>query len=382
MRQQYLVAVVGAPESGKSVYLATLGHLLGEARVAPGVTTRIVPAQTEALLQKIYSDIADPAANFPAPTPLGGTLQWDVECGVSARGRNFPLMTISYFDAAGEWVRNPVLAGAESELFFGLIDRMDAVLAFVDGNQLAWYLEGHTSPDVFVKDNIAPILRVANRCTGPVHIVVTKWDLLQARYSLGAVRAALLDDSKGHLRRLIEDRKPGSGRWLHSPGRIRLIPVTSLGASFAFVDPDGVVQKRPGKEPDPMNVLVPFTAVLPDLCVRAAEAAEAEQQAAAAARRRESRQNAHDFGTLTVLGLSIPLAGMAMAVTSGLATTSRGIAGLAMMGRLPIGVALATLLPPHLKRVRTDGAAFRYMMKHLVRHLRDFERSFPDSRLV
>jgi hypothetical protein len=382
MKQQYLVAVVGAPESGKSVYLATLGHLLGEARVAPGVTTRIVPAKTEALLQKIYSDIADPAANFPAPTPLGGTLQWDVECGVSARGRNFPLMTISYFDAAGEWVRNPVLGGAESELFFGLIDRLDAVLAFVDGNQLAWYLEGHTSSAVFVKDNIDPILRVANRCTGPVHIVVTKWDLLQSRYSLGAVRAALLDDSKGHLRRLIDDRKSGAGRWLHSPGRIRLIPVTSLGESFAFVNPEGVVQKRPGAEPDPMNVLVPFTAVLPDLCIRAAEAAEADQRAAAATRRLEFRHSPRDFGTLTALDFSIPLAGVAMVVLRGVAGTSRGIAGLVMKGRLPIGVALATLREPALKRVRTDGAAFRYMMKHLVRHLRDFERSFPDSRLV
>lgn len=137
-----MVAVVGPPESGKTVFLSTLSHLLDEDQLAAGLTTRIVPAKVAARLRKTFDQIADPSSGFPAPTPLKEILQWDVECGVSARGQYFPLMLVSYFDAAGEWVRNPTLGTAETDLFFGKIDRPDAVLAFLDGDQLAAHLAG------------------------------------------------------------------------------------------------------------------------------------------------------------------------------------------------------------------------------------------------
>lgn len=379
--EQYLVAVIGAPESGKTVYLATLSHLLGEARLAPGLAAVVRPAMVAARLESTYQRIADPAADFPPPTPLKDITQWDVECGVFARGRTFPLMTISYFDAAGEWVRKPLLDSAESELFHGLIDRIDAVLAFVDGDQLVRHLDGEVVEATFVKENVKPILQVINRCSGPVHIVITKWDLLQGRYSLEDVRASLLGGGHNGMSTMVAGRRSDSGRWLHSLGRVRLIPVTSLG-SFAFIDAQGYVQKRHGMEPAPMNVLVPFAAVLPDLCTRAAEA-EAAERVAAAVRRRESRQDSQNSGwELSAVGFRIPLNGIAMALTSGLAATSSGMVRLVLKGRVPIGVALAMLVEPKLKRVKSRDAAFRYMMKCLIRYLRDFERDFPPSRLA
>lgn len=231
---------------------------------------------------------------------------------------------------------------------------------------------------MFVKQNISPILNVINRCPGPVHIVVTKWDLVESRYALGNVRAALLAH-KG-LRQLVDRRKDGAGRWLHSTGRVRLIPVSSVGSSFVYIDAQGYLRKRPGTEPDPLNVLVPFAAVLPDLCIQAAEEADGATRAAAAARRRESWQR--DIGSFSALGFELPLAGIAMVVSIGLAATSRAMVRLVMKGRVPIGVALAVAVEPRLKRVRSESAAFRYLMKQLARRLHDFERRSPESRLA
>jgi hypothetical protein len=379
---RYLVAVVGPVESGKTVYFATLGHLLGETRMAPGVSAVIRPAHTAARLDAIHQRIADPAAAFPPPTPMQDITRWDVECGVSALGRSFPLMTVTYFDAAGEWFLRPLLDGPQSAEFHGLIEEPDAVLAFVDGEQLGRYLTGRDPEATFVAKNVRPILKVINKCSGPVHIVVTKWDLLRGRHTLDDVRRALLEGADGGLRAMVTDRSAASGRWLHSPGRVRLIPVTSLGA-FAAVDGQGLLRKRPGMAPDPVNVLVPFAAVLPDLCTRAAEAAADAARARAERRRRAQREAGLAAGLeFTAAGLSIPLDGIAMAIAGGLTATSSGIARLVMSGRVPLGVALATLREPRLRKVRSAESAFRYLMQCLVRYLRDFERAHPASRLV
>ena len=68
------------------------------------------------------------------------------------------------------------------------------------------------------------------------------------------------------------------------PGRIRLIPLSSVGLEFAFLDSEGEVRKRANKRPEPYNVDVAFGAVLPDLLARA--------HAVAAQERRRPREDA------------------------------------------------------------------------------------------
>jgi hypothetical protein len=98
----------------------------------------------------------------------------------------------------------------------------------------------------------------------PIHLVLTKWDLVRAP-------DAPADADDGHrLDRAIEAimRYPHvrSLVYVHSREQVvRLIPVSAVGSDFVRLDADGKVAKRPDGELHPTNVDVPLCAVLPDL---------------------------------------------------------------------------------------------------------------------
>jgi|SRR5215470_520221 len=373
--ERYQVAVLGAPDSGKTVYLATLNHLLGEARLAPGLAVTVRPAEVASRFEAIFQQIANPADDgFPAPTSMDNITEWHFECSVFARGKSFPLMTLAYFDAAGEWVRSPIFKSPQSKKFFRPREGTHAVLAFIDGEQVARFVCGKVDERTFMRENVPNSLRRAiNECSGPVHIVVSKWDLLTDELTLAEVKGALLGTQDSWLRDIISDRNAGGGRGPLAPGRVRLIPVTSLG-EFVYVGPDGFIHKKPDMEPMPKNVLVPLAAVLPDLCIRAVEAA--------------ARASAADFrpwwrtGSQEDQSLGMSVVAIAITIAEGLTIASGKLMRLILKGRMPMSVLFAHFRKPRLGAVKTQSAAFRYMMKSLVRYLRQFEIDHPDSRLT
>jgi Double-GTPase 2 len=358
--EEYQVAVVGPPECGKTVYLATLNHVLSRRWIAPGLSAVVKPAIMGSRLAAIYRQIADPRSDFPKATLLSEIHEWRFEFRVAAAGRTYPLMSVKYFDAGGEWWTRPLTDGREADTWHTLIERMDAVLGFLDGDQLGRYLDGSLSESAFYAAAIDWLMPALNECGGPVHIVVTKWDLLQGRYSLQDVQRAM----SRWLHPLADDRPIRGRGHVRRARRVRIIPVTSLG-SFAYLDSRGLVHKRKDAEPAPVNVLIPFAAVLPDLVIEAARVNAREWREQLLQRARENAEASR----LQLFNVSLPI-NFFWAWLAGC---------LAGAGRMPTGLLGS---PPSLARVNGSDDAYRYMQKCLFQKLREFERNWPGSRVA
>jgi hypothetical protein len=106
--------------------------------------------------------------------------------------------------------------------------------------------------EFFLKD-IPAITRIMQYCEAPVHFVISKWDLLEGKYTLGQIRDRLLEILE--FKNLISQLTGNT---------VRLIPVSSVGANFATLLPNGKMQKHSGAIPRPFNVEIPLACVLPD----------------------------------------------------------------------------------------------------------------------
>jgi hypothetical protein len=146
-------------------------------------------------------------------------------------------------------------------------------------------------------------------CSVPCHFVITKWDLL-AGHTREEVEALLMNNSDDTgYKLLMADRSTGR-RKAGEAGRIRIIPVSSVG-EFAELTPQGM-RKVPGRMPMPVNVEVPLIAGLVDVCEIARNIHDEQQR-----RHRESSgsqtagaASGDSGGTITLghLGVKVALA--------------------------------------------------------------------------
>jgi hypothetical protein len=81
--------------------------------------------------------------------------------------------------------------------------------------------------------------------------VISKWDLLEGKHTLGQIRDRLMQIPE--FRKIVESRNT----------IIRLIPVSSVGSNFATLQ-NGKMKKNPGALPHPTHVEVPLACVFPD----------------------------------------------------------------------------------------------------------------------
>jgi hypothetical protein len=122
----------------------------------------------------------------------------------------------------------------------------------------------------FLKEDLARILRRMHGCKVPIHFVISKWDLLENKFSLKQVRDRLLTIPE--FEQVVRSRNS-----VDSP--VRLIPVSSVGAGFATLEPDGSMKKTAGAVPRPFQVEVPVACVLPDaLKAKLSEIAKQREQ--------------------------------------------------------------------------------------------------------
>ncbi|MFM6204868.1 MAG: hypothetical protein ACKPEZ_05620, partial [Planktothrix sp.] len=100
------------------------------------------------------------------------------------------------------------------------------------------------------------MLSLMQKLGKPIQFVISKWDIVQDKYSLQEVLDLLL--SIDEFKNLVQNcQKAGVP--------IRLIPVSAVGKGFATLQPDGSMLKTPGVLPKPFQVELPLACVLPDL---------------------------------------------------------------------------------------------------------------------
>ncbi|MER6131245.1 hypothetical protein [Streptomyces sp. NPDC001815] len=260
------VTVLGPAESGKTVYLASLFRRLAIPRPDLGFHVQLPPEQSTRL-NRIYQQITSPNV-WPDPERRAAIWEWDFACSVrTARNETYSPFSITYLDYSGEHLTEPdgrVEAGAR---VLRRIEESEFLLVLLDGVKVLRFLEG----DLRLMEELVAVFGHMLKSKGIVHFVITKWDVLAAAgHTVQAVMDCLLQhpDFKDTVETLL--RSPGGAKG------VRFIPVSSVGLDFAALGPDGVTMVKKGGFPSPMNVEIPFMAVLMDLF--AAQLKELERQ--------------------------------------------------------------------------------------------------------
>ncbi|ASW57200.1 hypothetical protein [Plantactinospora sp. KBS50] len=290
--EKFRVVALGAQETGKTVFLASMFHTLRTELDDGSFRLRTdLPASAE--LSGIYERLRDPAATWPPGTLPGNSRSFEFTCVGSYEGREYPILTFEYLDYAGEILTGAqVPADAPNQHGRSQVDleqrvqTAHAVFGIVDGQRVIEYLRGERRGVVYIENRILPMVDMMRSALCPAHFILTKWDLFDDVYSgvdencrLQQVRDDVLLKQPA-IRNMINFRRANQRI-------VRLLPVSAIGRHFATIDETGEMRKRADGELRPVNVEMPLCAVIPDLYVQIESrlARETEEQIRAQARR-------------------------------------------------------------------------------------------------
>ena len=261
----FRVVALGGPGSGKTVFLSSLFHSLSYR--TPGRSYHLeTDAQQRVALGSLYRAVSDTSKPWPKGTEKGETREFFFDC-MAADGTDaaHPVLRMGYLDFAGELIEEEMNDGGTALADLAArIDKADALLGMIDGLKVARLLRDEPAARSYFQHALQPMFGFMQNARCPIHLVVTKWDLVRDfgepadatdEYRLDRVIEALL--RYDHIRSLV---------YVHSTRQVvRLIPVSAVGTDFVDLGTDGKVVKRPDGHMRPTNVEVPFCAVLPDL---------------------------------------------------------------------------------------------------------------------
>ncbi|MFE9023845.1 hypothetical protein ACFYNL_35480 [Streptomyces sp. NPDC007808] len=252
------VTVLGPAESGKTVYLASLFRRLAIPRPDLGFHVQLPPEQSTRL-NRIYQQVTSPDA-WPLPQRRNEISEWEFTCSVrTARNETYSPFSITYLDYSGEHLTEPDGRVETGNRVLNRIEQSEFLLVLLDGVKVLRFLDG----DPRLTEDLVAIFSHMMKSQGIVHFVITKWDVLAAAgHTVQAVKDSLLrhPDFRDTVETLLRSPTGATG--------VRFIPVSSVGLDFAALDPDGVTMVKKGGFPAPLNVEIPFMAVLMDLFER------------------------------------------------------------------------------------------------------------------
>jgi hypothetical protein len=256
---------LGAAGSGKTVFLSSLFHKLNFR--APGRSYYLeTDAHQRVALGRIYSTVSDTERPWPPGTREGETREFTFDCvGVDDKNEKDTILRFSCLDYAGELLQVEKEPGSNALADLeGHIKNAHALLAMIDGHRVLQLLKNERRGHEYFQHSLQPMLGFMQGASCPIHLILTKWDLVRDFGQASGIEDTLLLErvivklmSYEHIKSLV---------YVHSKNQIvRLIPVSAVGSSFVELSSDGMVVKRSDGEMHPTNVDVPLCAVLPDL---------------------------------------------------------------------------------------------------------------------
>jgi hypothetical protein len=309
----FRVVALGASGAGKTVFLASLFHKLNFRVPGRSYYLQTEP-QERVALARLYRQVSDTAQPWPKSTRVGESREFTFDCvGVDEANTQHKVLRLKILDYPGEvLVEGSERNTAALQELVQHIEDAHALLGMIDGYRVLQLLKGERAGHTYFQHSLQPMFGLMQSASCPIHLVLTKWDLV--REFAGSPETddgALLDRVIGALMRFEHIK---ALVYVYSKSQVvRLIPVSAVGAGFADLDGHGEVVKRADGEMRPTNVEVPLCAVLPDLFKQAEHALSASAQesidaAIATPGRKDARALAADalngrLGTALRIGL-------------------------------------------------------------------------------
>jgi hypothetical protein len=360
----FRIVSLGLSGSGKTVFLSALFHALNHpVKQRPYFLTAGVEDRLRLL--QLYDEVADPDGPWPIGTRVEElrTFEFGVDCGPENARRK--MMRIRYVDYGGELLVPKGLSYRQLSELDEQVNGAHALLGMINGYRVLQLLKNDLGADRHFDRELQPLVGYLNAASCPVHLVVTKWDIVRDfgeppkatdEERLRCVADALMRYE--HIAALARSRRDPP---------VRLLPVSAVGDDFVTeVDAKGVSLKRPGARVYPANVDVPLCAILPDLftSVESKLEEEARRQLVTAMRWRRAGEILNDEGFLGLLREFLPRPVVASAQWF--------VAWMNQRGRNPL---------PGGEDGDPDQRAREEVMRHFVTRTYDFEDELPSSNL-
>lgn len=260
--QSYKVLMLGTSGAGKTVLLASMFQRLAAPSSDIGFSLSCDTEVQRAILNRTYREIVNTSAEWPRKTLRSEVSEWHFICNVQTKDlKNYPTLQFTYLDYAGGVLTDPEEGESSASAVHEEIKRADVLLAILDGYEILKLMLNRENDD-FIYLELTPVLQIVAQCHQPVHFVITKWDLLDGKFSLAQVRSCLLEIELFHQVVLNRSEKYST----------RLIPISSVGKGFAELQTQAyggiIMRKIPGAKPSPFQVEIPLACVLPDVLER------------------------------------------------------------------------------------------------------------------
>lgn len=247
--KNYSVVILGGRGSGKTVFLGSMFHKLS----TPGHYAFYIRTDIEKQ-KRLNSAYAEMAYKQKWPIATGTSIsKWEFDVRVLANnGKEYGVCRITYVDYGGGRVTE---TDTDSTTFSKHIEEADCLLGLIDGQKLFDLMNGTGDRGEFLLELTNICQNLVHGAKSPIQFIVSKWDVFGGKYSLEAVRNALLGFEV--FSNVVRAR-------IRLGGTVRLIPVSATGLDFAIRDDDGGMKILPGKAPSPLHVEMPFACILPD----------------------------------------------------------------------------------------------------------------------
>ncbi len=347
--KNFRIITLGPSGAGKTVFLGSLFKQLST-QGEEGFFLEVADYQKIKKLNEIYTEIVT-GEQWPSGTR--NFVEWTFACCVKNLEVNkYKICDFTYIDYAGGLLTD--IDDEDEAIFLDFqteVPKADAVLAIIDGLKLYKFMEDRelNNKDVLIWLNrdLPSIMQLVHSChkNTPVHFIISKWDLLESRYSLLDVRERLLKYVP-QFSDVVSIRK-------RAGCPLRLIPISSIGKNFATLQPDGSMKKNPSSVPKPFQVEVPLACVLIDRVKIYLNSLEKEQENIQNNTRIKTNFDFIDRLTQPYFDY--------------------------IKNRKP-GF-LFSELEERLKEINNAETAVTYLVNLFLNHLQKFENAFPDANL-
>jgi hypothetical protein len=219
--KNFKILTLGASGAGKTVFLASMFKALSMQKNS-NFKLNIEDPQQRKLLNSTYTQILTGDTWPPGTKDIS---EWTFTCQVQTEDLDcYSACQFTYFDYAGGRLTDL----EQDRDFEQVVQQADVALGLLDGQKIYAWLDGsdRQRADVFLNKDLPSILKRMQNLTIPVHFVISKWDLLDEKFTLSQIREKLLTI-------------PAFAQLIKSQGEagsiVRIVPVSAIDPlSFCF----------------------------------------------------------------------------------------------------------------------------------------------------